>query len=505
MPKASPKTVGDLRASGAEVVPVKEEMRRNLVRMMKAGEPLFPGMIGYDKSVVPSIQNAILSRHDFILLGLRGQGKSRILRALVSFLDERVPVVPGCDLHDHPLAPVCKGCRRTVTDTTEIGWIGREERYREKLATPDVTMADLIGDVDPIKAANERLSLSDEEVIQYGIIPRTHRGIFAINELPDLQTRIQVGLLNIMEERDVQIRGFPVRLPIDVCIVYTANPEDYTNRGTIITPLKDRIDSQVMTHYPQTVAEAMEITVQEAWTDREGAVRVSVPALIREVVESIAFEARKSEFVDQASGVSARMAIAAMENLVSNCERRALAWNEKSCVPRISDVYAAIPAVTGKIELVYEGEREGLVAVARRVLGQAVLATFKKYFPDVYAARPARGKRSRPGPGTKDAPLGDTVYKPVLEWFAGGGTIEINDSMETAAYAKSLAGVPGLRDLAKKHLRPRPEEEPLAMEFILEGLHQNSLIAREDLESAVSYKDMLKTMFESMGAAREED
>jgi magnesium chelatase subunit I len=258
------KTVADLKAAGAQIVSVKEEMRQNLIRKMKAKEPLFPGIIGYEKTVVPALQNAILARHDFILLGLRGQGKSRILRALIDLLDEKVPVVPDCEIHDHPLAPICKRCRRTVNDATEIGWLRREDRYREKLATPDVTMADLIGDIDPIKAANERRALSDEEVIHYGILPRTHRGIFAINELPDLQTRIQVGLLNIMEERDIQIRGFPVRLAIDVCIVYTANPEDYTNRGTIITPLKDRIDSQIMTHYPQSLDDAMAITAQEA-------------------------------------------------------------------------------------------------------------------------------------------------------------------------------------------------------------------------------------------------
>jgi magnesium chelatase subunit I len=495
-------TVADLKASGARVVSVKEEMRRNLIGLLKEGRPLFPGIIGYERTVVPAIQNAILARHDFILLGLRGQGKSRILRALVGLLDERVPVVPGCEINDHPLAPMCKRCRRTVTDQTPIGWLSREDRYREKLATPDVTMADLIGDIDPIKAANERRTLSDEEVIHYGILPRTHRGIFAINELPDLQTRIQVGLLNIMEERDVQIRGFPIRLALDVCIVYTANPEDYTNRGSIITPLKDRIDSQILTHYPSSLEDAMAITAQEAWVKRGEVVDVRVPKLLSEVIEEIGFQARKSEFVDQNSGVSARMSISAMENVVSNCERRALKSGETRSVPRVCDLYAAVPAIAGKIELVYEGEREGVVAVARRILGQAVQAAFKRYFPDAMVSKPVKQRASRPGPGTKDAPLDDTVYKPVLDWFAKGNRLEITDSMPSADYGKALQQVPGLASIAESHLKPPPEHLPMAMEFVLEGLHQHSLIAREDLDAAVSYKDMLKTMFESMGSGR---
>jgi magnesium chelatase subunit I len=502
---AAPRTVGDLRASGAKVVPVKEELRRNLVRKLRAGERLFPGIVGYDKTVLPALQNAILAKHDFILLGLRGQGKSRILRQLANLLDEAVPVVPGCPVNDHPLAPICKACLRTVTDQTEIGWLQRGDRYREKLATPDVTMADLIGDIDPIKAANERRSLSDEEIIHWGILPRTHRGIFAINELPDLQTRIQVGLLNIMEERDVQVRGFPVRLPIDVCIVYTANPEDYTNRGTIITPLKDRIDSQIMTHYPASLEDSAAITRQEAWTERGQVCEVRIPNLVRELVEELAFQARKSEFVDQGSGVSARMPISALENVVSNGERRALRTGEARVVPRICDLFAAVPAIAGKIELVYEGEREGVSVVAKRIVGQAVQAAFKRVFPDAYASRPAKPGKGRSGPGTKDAPLDETVYKPVLEWFARGNRVEINDSMSSGEYARALDQVPGLRELAERHLRPAEDELALAMEFVLEGLHQNSLVAREDLESSVSYKDMLKSMFESMGAPRGEE
>ncbi len=493
---AFPKTVAELRSAGLVPVPVKEEMRRNLLRMLRAGETAFPGIVGYEKTVVPALQNAVLARHDFILLGLRGQGKSRILRALTGLLDEKVPVVPGCEINDHPLAPVCRRCRRTVSDATEIGWLGRDDRYREKLATPDVSMADLIGDIDPIKAANERRSLSDEEIISYGLVPRTHRGIFAINELPDLQTRIQVGLLNILEERDVQIRAFPVRLPIDVCMVFTANPEDYTNRGSIITPLKDRIDAQIMTHYPKTLAEAEAITTQEAWTKREGACAVQLPALVRELVEEAVAQARKSEFVDPASGVSARASISAMETLVSTCERRGLLTGEKDVVPRIADLYGMVPAIAGKIELVYEGEREGVAAVSRRVIGQAVLAVFRRRCPEAGAKPAPRGVAKR-GPGSKDAPLDDTEYKPILDWFAKGGKVEVDDRQDAGAHRKALEAVPGLRALAERHLPG--EDAGLAMGLILDGLHQASLIAREDLDAGVTYKDMLKTMFEGIG------
>jgi magnesium chelatase subunit I len=504
MPKSAPATVGELRSSGWKAVPVKEEMRRNLVRRLKAKEPLLPGIIGYDRTVLPSLRNAILARHDFILLGLRGQAKSRILRALTGFLDERIPVVDGCQINDDPLDPLCKRCRRLAAekgDALPVAWKPRDERYLEKLATPDVTMADLIGDVDPIKAASEKRSLSDEEVIHYGLIPRTHRGIFAINELPDLQTRIQVGLLNIMEERDVQIRGFPIRLPLDVCIVYSANPEDYTNRGTIITPLRDRIDSQIMTHYPATLEDGMAITAQESWIDRDGAPKVTVPRLLKELVESVAFAARKSSFVDQSSGVSARLTIAALENVVSNAEHRAIANGETSAVPRVCDLYAALPAVTGKIELVYEGEQEGPAAVSRRVLGEAVQQLFNRYFPN---QAPAPKPKRRPSPeapmrGSKDPAAEETIYKPVLEWFAKGNTVEITDEMPAADYARALDKVDGLRDLATRHLKPAVDGEiALAMEFLLEGLHQQSLVARDELGIKVSYRDMLRQMFESL-------
>ncbi|MBI4566259.1 MAG: magnesium chelatase [Planctomycetes bacterium] len=503
---APPRTVGALKDSGGEAIPVKEEMRRNLIRKLKAGETLFPGIVGYDKTVLPALRNAVLARHDFILLGLRGQAKSRILRGLTALLDEWLPVVDGCEINDDPFAPICKRCRRLAEemgDRLPVSWIGREKRYREKLATPDVTMADLIGDIDPIKAANERRSLSDEEVIHFGIIPRTNRGIFAINELPDLQTRIQVGLLNIMEERDVQIRGFPVRLPLDVCIVYSANPEDYTNRGTIITPLRDRIDSQILTHYPETLEDAMAITAQEAWAARTGAPPVRLPRLVRELVESVAFAARRSEFVDQSSGVSARLSIAALESVISNAEQRGLLRGEEKAIPRVCDLYAALPGVTGKIELVYEGEQQGMVAVGKRVLADAVREVFLKYFPNAKAKpeKPRRTSASREpaGRGSKDPAPEETIYKSVLDWFAQGNRVELTDTMPSPEYAQALDRVQGLRELAAGALQPTGEAETaLAMEFVLEGMHQLSLVAREELGAKVSYRDMLKQMFESM-------
>ncbi|MCU1230420.1 MAG: putative magnesium protoporphyrin chelatase, partial [Acidobacteria bacterium] len=319
-------TLGELRAAGYHVRSVKDEMRENLLAKIARREPTFPGIHGYERTVIPALHNAVLSKHDVILLGLRGQAKTRLLRSLTQLLDEQIPVIEGCEINDSPFAPSCKRCRRLAAERGEelpIHWIGRDERYREKLATPDVTVADLIGDIDPIKAANQRLTYSDEEVIHYGIIPRTNRGIFAINELPDLAPRIQVALLNILEERDLQIRGFPIRIPMDVVLVFSANPEDYTSRGNIITPLKDRIDSQILTHYPQSIDVARHITEQEAWTERGAKTTIEIPLYVRDVIENVAFVARESELVDQSSGVSARLTIAAMELLQSNLERRA--------------------------------------------------------------------------------------------------------------------------------------------------------------------------------------
>ena len=395
-----PSTFGQLKTSGYRPRSVKEELRDNVLARLRADEPLFPGIIGYDKTVLPGIVNAILSRHDFILLGLRGQAKSRILRALAGFLDEYAPAIAGSDLNESPFEPILAASWQRVQelgDDLPIEWMHRDERYHEKLATPDVTVADLVGDIDPIKAATKRLSYADEGVIHYGIIPRTNRGIFAINELPDLAPRIQVALLNVLEEEDIQIRGFPVSIPLDIQLVFTANPEDYTNRGNIITPLKDRIDSQIITHYPDRLEHALAITAQEAWTDRDGDYELRVPRYFKELIEEVTFEARKSEFVDQKSGVSARMPIALLENVLSNMERRASHLREPVIYPRLTDLHTALTAMTGKMELVYEGEQEGPVLVARKIIGQAVKRTFRRYLPTPDVRSREHDERRRSG------------------------------------------------------------------------------------------------------------
>src|SRR6266576_5560895 len=389
-------TLGELRASGYQVRSVKDEMRGNLLAFIARGQKTFSGIHGYERTVIPAIHNAVLSKHDIILLGLRGQAKTRILRSLTNLLDERVPIIAGCEINDSPLAPTCKRCRRLAVEQGEdlpIAWLTRDERYREKLATPDVTVADLVGDIDPIKAANQRLTYADEEVIHYGIIPRTNRGIFAINELPDLAPRIQVALLNILEERDLQIRGFPVRIPMDDVLVFSANPEDYTSRGNIITPLKDRIDSQILTHYPQNVQTALEITKQEAWTERSAKAKIEIPDYVRELVEQVAFVARDSELVDQSSGVSARLTIAAMEVRTELLHRRAALTGDAHMFPRLADLAMLLPAITGKVEMVYEGEQQGSEVVARKLIGLAVGKLFESKFPPV--ERAGTGARER--------------------------------------------------------------------------------------------------------------
>ena len=496
-----PSTLRELTASGYHSRTVKDEMRANLIRMLRAGERLFPGIVGYQDSVEPQIVNAILSRHDFILLGLRGQAKTRVLRSLVRFLDEWVPAVPGCPLHSDPLQPLTHHARvqlETHGDALPIEWIHRDARYQEKLATPDVTIADLIGDIDPIKAATLRLDYSDERVIHYGIIPRTNRGIFAINELPDLQPRIQVGLLNILEEKDFQIRGFPVRIPLDVAMVFSANPEDYTNRGNIITPLRDRINSQIMTHYPLTREQGIEITAQESWLGRDGGVEVTVPSFLRELVEEVAIQARRSEYVDQNSGVSARLPIALIENLVSNAERRGLMTGETRVVARVCDLQNAVSAVSGKVELVLEGEQEGALNVARALLGRGVKALFSQRFPDAYKPRRGRGAAAQ---AQNESELATSEYRPLLEWFASGNQVMVSDDLGHAEYAKRLAAVRGLKDLAAKYLEPaNAEEQSVAMELVLEGLHQNSMLSRERTDGAgTAYKDMLKSMLSGLG------
>jgi magnesium chelatase subunit I len=494
-------TISELRRTGYSVVSVKDEVRNNLIKKLEAGEQLFPGIIGYERTVIPALVNAILAKHDILLLGLRGQAKSRIVRMLPLLLDEFMPVVKGCEINDNPFHPVCKRCAELVReygDNVEIEWLQRDARFSEKLATPDVTIADLIGDIDPIKAATKRLHYAHEGAIHFGIIPRTNRGIFAINELPDLQPRIQVGLFNIMEEKDIQIRGFNVRIPLDVMIVFTANPEDYTNRGNLITPLKDRIDSQIITHYPRTLEDAIRITEQEAWIKRDGR-NVLIPYYFREIIEQTAFEARKSEFVDQKSGVSARLTIAAMENLVSNAERRAILLREPETVPRICDLPHTLPGLTGKVELVFEGEQEGPVKVSKALVGKAVREIFKRYFPDPLQRRPKQMSEGR----QQD----ETEYSIVVRWFESGNRLEIADDMPFEAYFRELDRVKGLRELTQKHMKLGNDNRELAsaMEFVLDGLHQNSKIAKDEVDHITSYKDMVGSIFTNRGKGVEEE
>lgn len=485
------KTIGDLKSLDYRACSVKDELRKNLISKLKNNEEIFPEIMGYERTVIPQLQNALLSKHDIILLGLRGQAKTKLIRQLSALLDEFTPIIKGSEINDDPFNPLSKYGKEKVLhegDETDIEWVHRSERYSEKLATPDVTIADLIGDIDPIKAATHRLTYADENVIHFGLIPRTNRGIFAINELPDLQPRIQVGLLNIMQEKDIQIRGFQVRIPLDIFIIYSANPEDYTNRGNIITPLKDRIDSQIITHYPKTVEIGIKITDQEAWIAREGTTKVNMPYYFKEIIEHTAFEARKSEYVDQKSGVSARLTISAMENLVSNAERRAIMNDEPEVRVRISDIFCTVSAITGKIELVYEGEQEGVLSVSKVLIGKAVNQVFKKYCPDP-------NKKSQ----------GKNIYSPIMDWFAKGNHITILDDMNFEAYFKLLDKVKGLREVAQRLLNPEEKTElATAMEFILEGLHQNSMIGKDELEASRSYSDMIGKIMSSVGGNRYE-
>jgi magnesium chelatase subunit I len=502
-----PQDFGALKASGYRPRTIKDELRSNLREALARGRNPFEGIHGYERTVLPALHNAVLSRHDFLLLGLRGQAKTRLLRMLVNLLDAEIPAIAGSELNEDPFSPITKYGRRMLAekgDAAPIVWIPREERYREKLATPDVTIADLIGDIDPIKAATERRSYSDEEVIHFGIVPRTNRGIFAINELPDLQPRIQVGLLNILEERDLQIRGFPVRIPLDILLVFSANPEDYTNRGNIITPLKDRISSQIFTHYPDDVKTAAKITAQEAWLARDGGPAVEIPDLFRELVEEIAFAARGSEFVDQSSGVSARMPISAIEILASNLERRGLRTGEDRVSPRLCDLPATLPAITGKVEMVYEGEQQGAEVIAKKLIGGAVKKLFDAKFPAPDSGRPTERRRleideeeetgpvrrARPGPTVEKI---HAVYEPIVAWFAAGNRITLSDDAPFRDHLQALRTVPGLEKAVEEHFSPASKEElAIGMELVLEGLTQHLKIAREDLDSRVSYAEMLK-------------
>ena len=461
-----PRTLGELKCipdfdARSAGVSVKNEMRRNLLRAIERDEPLFPGVHGYEDTVIPQLVNALLSRHNFILLGLRGQAKSRILRGLLQFLDPEIPVIAGCEINDNPFQPICRGCRERVGaegDNTPIAWLPRDQRYVEKLATPDVTIADIIGDVDPIRAARGGRDLSDELTIHYGLLPRANRGIFAINELPDLAGKIQVGLFNIMQEGDIQIKGYPLRLPLDVLLVFSANPEDYTARGKIITPLKDRIGAEIRTHYPASVEEGIAITSQEAWTARDSGINVDVPGYLREVVEEIAFQAREDKRVDRRSGVSQRLPITTLESLVSSAEQHAARTGESSAVARIADLYAALPSITGKMELEYEGELKGAEVIARELIRTAVGRVFSKYFPEV-------------------------SFQPVVQWFENGGELKIPDLISTSQRYHHLCKVSGLFDnVGKLGVTNRKEEGPTAAaaEMILEGLWAHRRIGRSE-------------------------
>jgi magnesium chelatase subunit I len=461
-----PKTLGELRRSrwSEEEIAgrsVRQELRENLLAKMEREEALFPGVHGYDDTVVPQIINAILSRHHFILLGLRGQAKSRIIRSLANFLDPEVPFIEGCEIHDNPYLPLCRTCRERIAaegDATPIAWLKRDHRYVEKLATPDVTIADMLGDVDPIKAARGGHNLSDELTIHYGLLPRANRGIFAINELPDLAGKIQVGLFNIMQEGDVQIKGYPVRLALDVLLVFTANPEDYTARGKIITPLKDRIGSEIRTHYPAALAEGMSITQQEAWVRRDGKRRVEVPQYIREIVEEVAFQARDDKRVDKRSGVSQRLPISALENVLSSAEQRAVRTRDSAIVARVSDIYAATPAMTGKFELEYEGEMRGAENIARELIRAAIGRTFSRYFADVN-------------------------FQPVVQWFELGGELKIPAGASSAEIVGQLKKIQGLfENLGGIGVSPKDDAAVVssAAEFILEGLWSHKRISRSE-------------------------
>ncbi|MDE0828472.1 MAG: hypothetical protein OSB03_04670 [Vicinamibacterales bacterium] len=468
---SQPEHLGELRAAvAAGTVPhrsVKLEMRQNLMTLLRRNETLLPGIVGYEDSVIPQIANAVLSQHNFVLLGLRGQAKTRILRGLTALLDEWLPVIPGCQINDDPLAPLCRSCRTRVAeegDDLPVAWLPRDRRFIEKLATPDVTIADIIGDVDPIKAARAGLELSDELTMHYGLLPRANRCLFAVNELPDLAGKIQVGLFNVLQEGDVQIKGYPIRLPLDIVMTFTANPEDYTARGKIITPLKDRIGSEIRTHYPRTRVAGIAITAQESWVargddhDAPGTVDTVVPRYISELVEEVAFVARDHAKVDKRSGVSQRLPISCLENVVSNAERRALANGESVAVARVADLYSALPAITGKFELEYEGELRGADQVARDIIRTAVGQVFDGWFTDV-----------------------DTSA--VVEWFDLGGTLQVGDTTSAADLLEQTAPIQGLRELAVHAQVDASAPAPTAasgVEFIIEGLYARKKISRSD-------------------------
>ncbi len=477
------KNLGELKKLGYKSRNIKDEMRANLIAHLHSGKPVFEGIIGFNDSVIPDLQRAILSRHNIILLGLRGQAKTRIARLMVNLLDEYIPIVSESELNDDPLQPISRYAIDLILergDETPVSWMHRSERYTEKLATPDVSVADLIGDLDPIKAAAQKLQYSDERVIHFGLIPRSHRSIFVINELPDLQARIQVALFNILQEKDIQIRGFKIRLPLDIAFVFTANPEDYTNRGSIVTPLKDRIDSQILTHYPKSIRVARQITAQEAKITKEQQKNVYIPDLIRDLIEQIAFEARESEYVDPNSGVSARLSISAYENLISAAERRMLLNKESNTYVRISDIFGVIPSITGKVELVYEGEQEGPIKIAHILINKAIRTQFLNYFPN-----PEKHKKEQEM----------NPYNYITDFFDDSRTVELLLDYSNKDYEYTLESIPGLKKLVQKlHPKAEKEERLLLMEFALHGLAEYSFLSKYPLETGIEFRDMMSSM-----------
>ena len=485
-------SLGELKKSGYQSKSIKNELRENLITSIKKKKNPFTGILGYEDTVVPDIERAILSRHNINLLGLRGQAKTRIARQMTELLDEYIPVIKGSELNDDPLLPLTRFAIDLIAehgDSTPIDWLHRSERYAEKLATPDVSVADLIGDVDPIKAANLKLPYSDERTLHFGLIPRSNRCIFVINELPDLQARIQVSLFNILQEGDIQIRGFKIRLPLDIQFVFTANPEDYTNRGSIVTPLKDRIGSQILTHYPKEIETSMQITLQEARITDKQKKLVSVSTYAHELMERVGFEARSSEYVDSKSGVSARLSISSYENLVSAAERRAIINNEVATSVRITDFVGIIPSITGKVELVYEGEQEGPQIVAQHLLGKAIKTMFADIFP-----MPDKLKKS------KEA----NPYAIILKWFSDGGSVDLLSDMTDQDYYRNLNSVPGLVEMVKNTTNEKNLKEIYFFcELILHGLSEYSKITKSKLLKGFSFKDTFNSVFDLNNLAPE--
>ena len=482
------KTLGELKKSGYKPKSIKDEIRDNLISRLQNDQTSFKGIIGYEETVIPDVERALLSRHNILFLGLRGQAKTRMARQMTDLLDEYVPYVSGSEINDDPLAPISKYARDLIAqqgNDTPIEWLHKSQRYGEKLATPDVSVADLVGDIDPIKAANLRLNFGDELVIHYGIIPRSNRCIFVINEIPDLQARIQVALFNILEEGDVQIRGFKLRIPLDILFVFTANPEDYTNRGSIVTPLKDRIQSQILTHYPKTIETALSITVQEATIDEQQRNRVKISDLVQRLIKQISFEARASEYVDKKSGVSARLSISAMENAYSSAERRAILNKEKQTQVWVSDLVGIIPSITGKIELVYEGEQEGPFQVAMNLVEKAIRSQFVTLFPNPDAIKKKRNTQQ----------ANDNPYKSIQGWFDKGNSLNLLFSATDEEKVRSLYQVDGLYGLVKKYFKQASEAETaLMMEFVLHGLSSYSLISKKVVENRIEFKDLMGSM-----------